>query len=144
MKVRVVAYKGRIVIVPSEPEKDIDNGWFPTGQDRLGCVLLDTKKNLGVSAQAFALMREIHRSRNPDATGDLAWWATDDGTYVFGWSGSIHRVIHPMLAEARDFHVTDELRKHFQLIPNRVPRAAMRVIDENPKAYAWAEPHSIP
>jgi hypothetical protein len=143
MKVRVVAYKGKIVIVPLEPEKGTDDGWFPAGQGRVGCVLLDTKKQLGVSEEAFALMRGIQR--NHDAIGDISWWEADDGTQVFGWFGSIHRVIDPKTAEAaRDCHVTNRLRGHFTVIPNEVPEAAKLVIDQNPEAYAWAEPHSIP
>lgn len=148
MKVRVVAYKGKIVIVPTEPEKDIgsdgndDGYWYPTGQGRIGCVLLDTKTRLGVSEEAFALMREI--PRNHDAIGDISWWEADTDTYVFGWCGSIHRVIDPKTAEAaRDCLVTDALRPHFQVIPNDVPEAAKLVIDQNPGTYAWAEPHSI-
>lgn len=143
MKVRVVAYKGKIVIVPIDPEKGVEDGWYPTGRGRIGCVVLDTKKTLGVSEEAFELMRKVQRNR--DAIGDISWWECDDGTHAFSWCGSIHRVISPEDAEGdRDFHVHNRLWAACTKIPNEVPEAAKLMIDQNPTTYAWAEPHDIP
>jgi hypothetical protein len=138
VKVKVVAYNGHIVLIPIEPEKDIGNGWYPTGGTRIGCVLLDTKHSLGVSDEAFELMRQI--PAGPDAIGDLSWWACDDGTYAFSWFGAIHRVIDLSGTErARDFFVSDKLKQHCTMIPNDVPEAAKRIIDADPNATSWSD-----
>jgi hypothetical protein len=148
MKVQVVAYKGSIVFVPSNPTEGIGKteGWYPTGDGRLGCVVTDTKKQLGVSEEAFALMKDI--KRNHDAVGDISWWECDDGTYAFAWWGSIHRVLNPDSAEGdRDFRVTPSLRSACTIIPNEVPEAAKAAIDlaetESGTIFSWQEPHSL-
>lgn len=142
MKVRIVAYKNRIVCVPSEPEKDIGNGWYPTGQGRLGCVITDTKKSLGISEEALKLMKSI--SPNRDAIGDISWWEVNDGTHAFAWWGSVHRVINPSTAEGdRDFKLTQTLRKACTIIPNDVPDEAKAVLDSEEDPHFWKEPHAF-
>jgi len=84
LKVSVVAYKNKIVIVPRIPEKDTGKGWYPTGGrtgDNLGCVLCDSKKTLGISQEALDLMHRV--KRNHDDIGDLGWWRCDDGNSHF-------------------------------------------------------------
>jgi hypothetical protein len=142
LKVKVVAYNDRIVIVPLEPDKDLGDGWFPAGGGRIGCVLLDTKKSLGLSEEALALMPRM--KRNHDDMGDLDWFACHDGTYAFSWFGVIHRVIDPENSErARNFFVSDRLKSHCTIIPNDVPEAAKLAIDADSSAYSWAEPRVI-
>lgn len=147
MKVRVVAYKRKIVIVPDAPEQGVDNGWYPTSQSRGrgGSVLLDTKSNLGVSEEAFELLGQIKRY---DAIGDLSWFGYDTETYGFSWSGPIYRVINPTEAKVdRDFHVPESLKEHCKMIANDVPEAARIAIDTNAEIVtqnsAWAEPYGI-
>lgn len=147
MKVKVVAYNGRIVIVPLKPDKDLGDGWFPTGGGRIGCVVLDTQNSLGVSEDAFELMKRVPRNR--DAIGDISWFSYEAGGsqespgYAFSWFGSIHRVLDPENSEgARDFRITDHLKNHCTIIPNDVPEAAKLAIDAG-ENYSWAEPKSI-
>lgn len=149
MKVRVVAYKDRIVIVPNEPEKDISkdkkNLWWPTGGPKgyiLGCVIGNTKEQLGVSKEALSLMERIEN--NHDAVGDIDWWKVDDGTYAFSWWGPIHRIINPDTAEAaRGFRLNPSVVAACTIIPNDVPEEAKKVLDTEEDPVFWKEPHSI-
>jgi hypothetical protein len=130
LKVEVVAYKGLLVIIPKDPEKNVGKnfGWYPLGQTRIGSVLVDTKKLLGVSRQAFELMKKIEVGR--DCIGDIDWWRCDDGTYAFAWFGPIYRVIDPESAiAARGFFVTEALLEMCTIIPNDVPAEATESID---------------
>lgn len=146
MKVQVVAYKNHLVIVPHEPEKGIEDGWYPTNKHRFGCVITDTKKNLGVSEEAFELMKSI--KRNHDAIGDIGWWECDDGTHAFSWFGSVHRVIDPHTAEGdRTFRIVPSLKDACTIIPNDVPEEAKlafaAVEVEGDEIYSWKEPSSF-
>jgi hypothetical protein len=130
LKVRVVAYEGLIIIEPKDPENNVgkDFGWIPMGQTRIGSVLCDTKKRLGVSHQAFELMRKIQVGR--DCIGDIDWFACDDGTYAFSWFGPIYRVINLETSiAARSFHIIDKLLETCTLISNDVPAEAVELID---------------
>lgn len=139
LKVRVVAHKGKIVIVPRDPAEGIENRWWPTGGSRLGCVLGDTKSNLGVSQEALDLMRQVENGR--DAIGDLDWWWCNDETYAFAWWGPIFRIVDPAASQgARNFKIHPE---QCTIIPNEVPEKARQVIDANPEAAIWDEPRSI-
>lgn len=132
MKVRVVAYKGLIVIVPNEPEKDAGKpgDWFPMGPPgRLGSVLCNTQLNLGVSLEAFELMKNIKRGR--DCIGDISWWGCDDSTHAFSWFGPIYRVIDPSTAIGdRDWNVTSNLLRTCTVIQNEVPDEAQKFLDQ--------------
>lgn len=146
MKVRVVAYKEHLVIVPHEPEKGIEDGWYPTNNHRMGCVVTDTKKTLGVSEEAFELMKLIQR--NHDAIGDIGWWECDDGTYAFSWFGSVHRIIDPHTSEGdRTFRVLPSLKNACTIIPNDVPEEAKAAADlaeaQDKEIYSWKEPSSF-
>lgn len=96
LKVKVVAYKGLIVIEPIEPEKGASakEGWVPMGPERLGSVLCKTKGRLGVSREAFDLLKQI--PRGTDCIGDIGWWECGDGSHAFSWFGAIYRVIDPL------------------------------------------------
>ena len=151
IKVRVVAYKERIVIVPKDPDKDITNKrprlWWPTGgsnRNILGCVLGNSQTMLGISAEAIKLMETV--KRNHDAVGDLGWWKCDDGSYAFSWWGPIFRIVDPGTAEGdRDFRVHEG---QYIKIVNQVPLEAKKVIDafkkeDEEEPAHWKEPFSI-
>lgn len=147
MKVKVVAYKGLIIMVPNDPAKGIGktDGWYPTGDERMGCVLVDSKARLGVSEEAFQLMKTI--KSNNDDLGDIGWWECDDKTWAFAWFGSIHRVINPATAEGdREFRVTELLKQVCTIITNEVPEEAKNLIDALPTGddvFHWKEPHNL-
>lgn len=144
LKVSVVAYQGKIVICPQAPEQGVDqDGWWPTGGGKGGCVLVDSRRLLGVSEEALLLMQSV--VRNHDAVGDLGWWECDDGKYAFSWWGPIFRIVDPKKDEAsREFRVW---RDECTIIPNQVPEAAKLVIDAGhcgdtllATQCFWAEP----
>ena len=145
LKVEVVVYKGLLVVIPKEPEKNVgkSHGWIPAGQTRLGSVLCDTNKYLGVSRQAFDLMKKIKVGR--DCVGDIDWFWCEDGTYAFSWWGPIYRVINPETAiAARGFKVTNLLLGTCTLIPNDVPAEATEVIDRlGHSAVIWKDQAGI-
>ena len=141
-KVQVVAFKDKLVFVPFEPEKDITLEWWPTGGlygDRLGCVLGDSERMLGVSNEALRLMKKI--PRNNDSIGDIDWWLCDDGKYAFSWFGSIHRVIHTNNAQAPQNFVVKPDR--CRIISNELPEEAIQFIDKHPELHYWNEMHCI-
>jgi hypothetical protein len=149
IKVRVVAYKDRLVIVPKDPEKDITNKrprlWWPTGgtnRNILGCVLGNSQTMLGVSEEAIQVMRKVQCGH--DAIGDLDWWKCDDGTYAFSWWGPIHRIVKPPAMAARGFKVQEG---QYIKIVNQVPTAAKKVIDAfkpgEKETAAWKEPYFL-
>jgi hypothetical protein len=144
LKVRVVAYEGLIIIEPIEPEKNVgkDFGWIPMGQTRIGSVLCDTKKYLGISKEAFELMKKIQVGR--DCIGDLDWFACNDGTTAFSWYGPIYRVINPETAIAARGFVTDKLLETCTLISNDVPAEAVELIDRRGRSVViWKDQAGI-
>lgn len=135
MKVRVVAYKDKIIMVPDRPREGVGDEWWPTGNTRGGCVLGNTKANLGVSREALDLMRQVQR--NHDAIGDLGWWWCTDDTYAFSWWGPHYRIVDVYDSEAdRNFQVYPH---ECAIIPNDVPEKAHLVIDADPGAAMWLE-----
>lgn len=148
MKVKVVAYKEHLILIPNNPAEDIGKpgGWYPTGDGRIGCVLTDTKARLGISEEAFDLMKSI--PHNNDAIGDISWWECEDGTWAFCWFGSIHRIINAAHAEGdRGFHVTNKLKEFCTIIPNDVPGEAKTALDHSiaseDEIFYWKEPHLL-
>lgn len=139
MKVKVVAHGDHIVCIPSTPEKNIGHKgqWWPTGDGKLGCVIGNTKKNLGVSQEAIDLMKKVEMGT--DAIGDIDWWWCDNETYAFSWFGPIFRII-----DATDSVSAREFRPHpdqCTIIPNEVPEAAIKAIQAG--EAVWGEPWGI-
>ena len=152
MKVRILAYKGKIIIIPVEPEKDVDvtkvegGYWWPTGGSKMGCVVGDTKKHLGVSKEALELMRDIEVG--PDDVGDISWWWCADKTCGFSWWGPIYRIIDPDTAvSARGFAISNNphvFDGQYIEIPNDVPRDVVEAIENcGGDDATWREPLSI-
>jgi hypothetical protein len=147
MKVQVFAYKGYLVVAPNEPEQGINDNWWPTGGkdgDRLGCVLGDSEKNLGVSPEAIELMKTIEVGR--DAIGDLDWWWCTDETYAFSWWGPIFRIIEPKTCvTARGFRPRPD---KCSTIDNELPSELRTKVDawiekQDEDLVAWDEPFAI-
>lgn len=124
-KVKITAYKDRLIIEAIDPENPHDR-WTPNGPGKIGSVIGDTKTNLGISNQAYALLKRIRRSR--DDIGDIDWFACDDGTYAFAWLGSFKKIVDPKEAEGSRTYVAPE--GQYVKIKNIVPKEAKKVIDE--------------
>jgi len=146
LKVKVTAYKGLIVIEPIEPEKGASTkeGWIPIGPGRLGNVLCTTKGRLGVSREAFNLLRQI--PRGTDCIGDIGWWKCDDGTHAFSWFGTVYRVIDPVRCVGdREYKVSPALLTDCETILNEVPDEAKAAIDQaiGKPIYCWRDQDGI-
>lgn len=92
MKVKVTEYKNVLVIVTLKPEKDDD--FCPvTEPGRVGSVLINTGKHLGMSEEALAFMKKLRVSH--DDMGEVDAWITDDGRSCFAWLGALSRFVGP-------------------------------------------------
>lgn len=150
IKVRVLAHDGNIVIVPEAAEEGIMDRWWPTGGNRMGCVVEDSRRRVGISKEAIDLMRGIKTGR--DSIGDIDWHWCVDGTYAFGWWGAIYRIIRPHEdIGARDFKVHPG---EYVEVPNDVPpevaegyrkAKAGEVLDDEGESWetAWRMPVCI-
>lgn len=151
MSVSVYAHNGLLYFYPSPDLFNDETRFIPTDdRSHIGCVVMDSKKDLRVSREAIELMKQIEVGS--DSIGDIDWWACDDGTHAFSWFGAIYRVIDPKTAQsARGFKPHAGLP--CTLIPNDVPPEiveAKLVLDEeepyeggDDSPYMWKEPFRI-
>jgi hypothetical protein len=121
LKTKITAYRGRLII-DTDMEKDCTE-FLGLGSGHIGCILSHTKKHLGVSAEAIALMKTVEKGS--DSLGDLMWWGGD--FMIIGWTGNPCRVMDPAKAETdRDFEIRGG---HYIEIPNDVPDQYAALID---------------
>jgi hypothetical protein len=125
MKVKVTAHRGCLVIETVEPDVPVE-GWVPIGPGKIGCIICNTAKNLGVSEEALTLLGGVKRSH--DDIGDVDWWACDDGTKAFGWIGNIYQIAQADSIEGSRNHTV--FRDACVIIPNDVPEVPRQIIDE--------------
>jgi len=140
LKVKIFAHRDSLVIYPINPEEGIEQGWWPTGRTRMGCVLTNTKERLGVSQEALDLMHEM--LRNQDSIGDLSWFDSVEG-YAISWWGPIYRIVDIATAEAsREFVPQPE---QCVVISNNVPEEILNQVNAaiDKEAYHYLEPSCI-
>jgi len=135
--VNIFAIDGKIVFCPSSHKKN--KGFFPTGNDNLGCVVINSKEMVKVSKEALSLMRRIRKNR--DAIGDIGWWKCDDGKFAFSWFGAIYKVMDPKTAEGdRDFNVHED---QCTIIPNSPPQEVIDGMKIKNNYGMWRKPFSL-
>ncbi len=123
MKVHITAYKGALCIETQEPIVK-DETFVPAGGGNFGCVLMDTKTNLGVSQEALVLLRRVRKNR--DSMGDVMWWPVGD-KFCFGWMGGPLALKVPgRITGDRDYAVREGA---YTLIQNDVPEGAQQAIN---------------
>ncbi len=63
---------------------------YPAGDGRIGVVLLDSKKHLGVEELAIPILKQLFAEAgcDGDGFGDIDWFIDAGGRPVFGWLGS--------------------------------------------------------
>ena len=128
MIARILAHRG-ILITVVDPAAEGNEDWLPSGNGRIGCIIMDTKNNLGISEEAFGLLKTIDHGF--DSLGDVMWFEADGNKRVFGWMGQPDRLMKPENVEGdRDFHVTDDHWNHCIKVPNDVPEEARNIIDK--------------
>lgn len=119
----VTAYKGKLVL---ELKVDKSSEEVSTSLDNpgsFGQVIMNTGKNLGVSAEALALLKTVKSGH--DSIGDVDWFVSDQQGDVFGWMGGAFAIKDPRFCEsARNF----ALRSHV-VIANEPAPGAMEFID---------------
>jgi hypothetical protein len=124
MKVKITAHMGQLVIETTPPFTETDE-FFPDSPTRFGCVVRDTRKNLGVSEEALELLGSIPPS--PDDVGGVMWFASKDGNHNFGWMGGPLCLMDPKEMDGdRDYRV---YRDECVVIPNDPPSEAVVVIN---------------
>lgn len=122
IKVKVTEYKDTLVIETLKPEKDKD--FIPvTEPGKVGSVLINTGKLLGISDEALWFMQRLRKSG--DAIGDVDAWITADGRHCFSWLGNLHKVVMPdaTLSKTGFQHI------NYIKIPNKPPKGAREAID---------------
>ena len=131
--VEVTAYKGYLILraVMEDPSMKTDE-WVPyDGANTIGCVVLNSKKNVGISDEALKLLRMVKKSR--DDIGDVDWWKCNNGPCAFSWLGgwkAVKRADDGNLEGSRNYRVFDG---EFQSIPNNIDLEAKAFIDKKGK-----------
>lgn len=92
MKVKVTEYKNTLIIETLKREKDDD--FIPvTEPGKVGSVVINTGKHLGISKEALKFMKGLKVSH--DDIGEVDAWKTDDGRSCFAWLGGLKRSFGP-------------------------------------------------
>lgn len=118
----VTEYKGILVL---ELKATASSAEVATSLDRpgnIGQVIMNTRKNLGVSAEAIDLLKTVRVGH--DSIGDVDWFqsSADD---TFGWLGGPFSIKNPANCEAaRNFKVLSHV-----VIANEPAQGAMEAID---------------
>ena len=76
----------------------------------------DTKRNLGMSQEAFELLHAMRPSH--DDIGDVDLWKCADGTTAFAWFGGFKHIIKMSNASASRNFNPDACVRDFIQIPN--------------------------
>jgi len=112
------------VLVIEGPAPDFKHAdWVPVGPGKIGCVLMDTAKHLGVSEEA---LKKVRRSR--DDIGDVDWFASHNNGHCFAWLGGLKAIFGEGAEGSRTYAVPEP--GGYVVIPNDVPEEARRIIDE--------------
>ncbi|MFA5489963.1 MAG: hypothetical protein WC284_12200 [Candidimonas sp.] len=125
MHAKIVAYKG-LILCELLTHHDVDDEVATSigNPDRFGQVIMNSAKNVGISAEALALLQTLKKGTG--SLGDIDWFRAEDGDGVFGWIGAVRAIFDPKNCEtSRDYrsdlgHV---------VIPNDVPDQAKEAID---------------
>jgi len=126
LKVKVTAHENFIVIEPLQLEED--ENLIPPGNGKIGTVLIDTKKYLGMSKEAVKTLKKLKKSL--DDIGDISTWKSVDGKHCFGWIGSMYGLFNIDKAEGDRNGIIDI---DYVKIPNDIPEKAMRAIENYKK-----------
>jgi len=124
LKVKVTAYKQNLIIETIDEKED--KNFIPVGGSRMGCVLIETDKYLGMSEEAFKLLKTLKKSS--DDIGDVTAWKVNDDRDCFGWIGGLKRIVNMTTAEGDRDGIIDI--KHVT-IENDVPQEAQDVINKS-------------
>ena len=87
-----------LLAMETTTEKVIDDILYPFGCGRIGVVLIDSKKHLGVEKEAVPILRKLFKASIPSggSIGNIDWFQTGDGYFVFGWLGPNQVLWNPL------------------------------------------------
>lgn len=139
IKVKVLAYGSRLIVVPNRPFDDIGDIWYPVNDSgNIGSVIVDTVNNLGVSLEALKLMKKI--KVGSDGIGDIDWYKNSKGFYIFSWLCALYRVMDVSeCVSARGFRVYSD---HCVIVNNDISDDIIKGINSY-DGYRWKEPFSV-
>lgn len=126
MKVKVTSYDQYLIIETVDGKKD--KNFTPAGENRIGCVLTETNKYLGMSKEAFKLLKTIKKSG--DDIGEVSAWKTTDGKDCFAWLGGFKKIVD-IANSSGDASGIANIK--YKTIKNDVPKRAMEILKENIK-----------
>lgn len=126
IRVKVTVYKNVLVIDAVKPKHD--KNFVPAGGSRIGCVLMDTAKHLGISAEAKEWISKNVKNCHDDI-GDIDSWQLADANkgYCFSWLGGIKSIKSVGIEGSRTFNIHALPHK---TIPNVSAAEAMAAIDK--------------
>ena len=122
--VLVTVYK-EILCIETLPKAEHDDSFIPAGNGKIGCILIDTKGKLGISAEAKTWLDKVPRSG--DDIGDVDAFKSKKGG-CFGWLGGVFvlKDLTTNMSGSRNYDI-DAI--DFEAIPNDTPKEAKEVID---------------
>ena len=130
MKVKVTTYKHEgedYLLFETTPPFLQSERFIPAGNGHLGCTLLDSAKNLGVSKEAIKVLGELEREGGSFAP--IMWWKDDTGRENFAWLGGVYGLMEAKYTSVdRDFGI-----HNYTEIPNEPPQEAIDAIISRPK-----------
>ena len=120
IKVKVTCHEEFLVIETVDPTAD--ENFVPYGGSKIGCVLIDTEKYLGMSDEAFELIKTLKVSG--DDIADVSTWESVKGQ-CFSWLGPVKTLIDiPKCDTSRDGIIDIKYIK----IENKIPIEAFESI----------------
>lgn len=130
MHAHITTYKGRLIFqlltrksIKHEVITNLDN------PQSIGHVIINTKKNLGISKEALTLLKTLHKGTKH--VGHLDWSKSHQGLDSFVWIGKANDIRSPEELEASK---TYKIMSHI-VIENCVPQEAMQAIDQVTKKF---------
>ena len=121
LKVQITAHEQNLIIETLNEKED--KNFIPVGPNRLGSVLIETDKFLGMSKEAADLLKTIKKSH--DDIGDICVWKTNDNKDCFSWLGGFKKIIDVTIAEGDSSGIADI---RYVTIKNIVPPEALKVL----------------
>lgn len=132
IKVKVMGYKGWIIIDTADPTEDKD--FIPAGGPRIGCVLANTKERLGISDEALELLRKI--PKGIDDIGDVDCFKSGTNG-VFAWLGPARRLVSTVGTSGSNSYDIDAIE--FKNIPNDASEPAKNAVEAQLSEGNWNE-----
>lgn len=121
IKVKVTSHENFLVIETVNPQKD--KNFEPVGGSKIGSVLMDTGEFLGMSDEAFELMKTV--KSGGDDIGDIDTFETDTRGQCFAWMGPLKRLVNVNEAECSRTGIID---LKYIPIENKIPLEAFEAI----------------